>query len=41
MQEKKSQSKSELAKSLGVSRASLYYIPKKEARDWQRKVMLE
>lgn len=41
MREKKPQSKSELARSLGVSRSTLYYSPKKEVRDWSLKVKIE
>ena len=41
MQEKKPQSKTELARQLGCSRQSLYYLPRKEARDWQLKVEIE
>lgn len=33
--------KSELARSLGVSRSSLYYIAKKEKRDWSLKTRIE
>lgn len=33
--------KTALARSLGVSRASLYYVPKKESRDWALKVTIE
>ena len=41
MQEKKPQSKTELARQLGCSRQSLYYTPRKEAWDWQLKVQIE
>lgn len=41
MQEKKVESKSELARQLGVSRQSLYYVPKKEKRDWSLKARIE
>lgn len=41
MQEDKVESKSELARQLGVSRASLYYVPKKEKRDWSLKANIE
>lgn len=34
-------SKTALARSLGVSRASLYYIPKKEDQDWNTKAQVE
>lgn len=34
-------SRSELARQLGVSRASLYYVPKKENRDWSLKTRIE
>lgn len=40
-QEQKPQSKTELARSLGVSRQSLYYVSRKEARDWQTKAKIE
>lgn len=33
--------KSELARQLGVSRSSLYYTPRKEARDWSLKAKIE
>lgn len=33
--------KTALAKSLGVSRASLYYVPKKDKRDWDIKAQIE
>lgn len=33
--------KTELAKLLGVSRRSLYYVPKQECKDWQTKQMIE
>lgn len=39
--EKKPQSKTELARSLGVSRQSLYYTPRKEAHDWSLKARIE
>ena len=39
--DKKASNKSELARQLGVSRQSLYYVPKKEARDWQMKTKIE
>lgn len=38
---KKNIGKTELARQFGVSRASLYYIPRKETRDWQLKVKIE
>lgn len=41
MREKKPESKTELARQLGVSRQSLYYTPRKEAQDWQLKVKIE
>lgn len=41
MWEKKIESKSELARSLGISRASLYYVPKKEKQDWSLKSYIE
>jgi len=41
MREKKPESKTELARQLGVSRQSLYYTPRKEAQDWQLKVEVE
>ena len=41
MQAKRVESKSELARQLGVSRASLYYTPKKETRDWSLKAKVE
>lgn len=41
MREKKVESKSELARQLGVSRASLYYLPKKEKQDWSLKARIE
>lgn len=34
-------SKTAFANSLGVSRASLYYLPKKEKRDWTMKTQIE
>lgn len=34
-------SRSELARQLGVSRQSLYYVPKKESRDWLLKTRIE
>lgn len=34
-------SRSELARQLGVSRTSLYYVPKKENRDWSLKAKIE
>lgn len=40
-QEKKVESKSELARQLGVSRTSLYYVPRKEKRDWSLKAKIE
>ena len=40
-QEKRVESKSELARSLGVSRSSLYYTPRKEAKDWSLKAKVE
>ena len=39
--EKKVESKSELARQLGVSRQSLYYVPKKEKQDWSFKQKIE
>lgn len=39
--QKKVESKSELARQLGVSRASLYYAPKKEKQDWSLKSCIE
>lgn len=41
MQEGKVESKSELARQLGVSRASLYYVPRKEKQDWSLKASIE
>lgn len=41
MAEKKPESKSELARQLGVSRTSLYYVPKKEKQDWSLKQKIE
>ena len=41
MTQKKVESKSELARQLGVSRASLYYISKKEKQDWSLKTKVE
>lgn len=38
---KKKLGKSELARSLGVSRQSLYYTPKKEKQDWSLKAKIE
>ncbi len=40
-EEKKVSNKSELARQLGVSRQSLYHVPKKEARDWRMKGKIE
>ncbi len=34
-------SKTKRAKSLGISRASLYYRPKQESKDWQTKIKIE
>ncbi len=34
-------SKVELARSCGVSRATLYYVGKQEAKDWHTKTMIE
>ena len=33
--------KTQLAESLGVSRRSLYYTPKQEAKDWHTKQLIE
>lgn len=38
---KKEIGKTELARQLGVSRASLYYVPKKEKQDWSLKAKIE
>jgi len=40
-QEKRVESKSELARSLGVSRSSLYYTARKEGKDWSLKAKIE
>jgi putative transposase len=37
----KALSKSELARSLGVSRSSLYHVSKKDKRDWEMKAKIE
>lgn len=41
MQAKQVESKSELARQLGVSRQSLYYVSRKEAQDWSLKARIE
>ena len=41
MREQRAVSKSALAKSLGVSRSSLYYIPTMEKKDWELKNRME
>src|SRR6266566_1505518 len=41
MQEQKVVSKSALARSLGIARSALYYIPRKEKKDWELKVKIE
>src|SRR6266849_9528797 len=41
MEEQKVVSKSSLARSLGVSRSALYYVPRKEKKDWALKGRIE
>jgi transposase InsO family protein len=41
MREQSAVSKTALAKSLGVSRASLYYVHKMEKKDWELKIRME
>ena len=39
--EKEIMSKTALARSLGICRASLYYVPRMEKKDWATKIRME